>query len=498
VEVGDLEQVFHAIDTGERHTEAPLTGCPGQFERSAEADLLLQSGGTEPSVGVGQSEDHVVVVDDRRLSGAGRRGIERRLGHGNATIVPGYCCPVPPSTPASELIDRALDGVADRMVAFRRDIHAHPEVAWHEHRTSTAVVGQLRESGLSPGRVGPETGVVCEVTGDGRGPLVAIRADLDALPIVDEKDVGYRSCTPGVAHACGHDAHTAVVVGAGIGLARLAAGGELPGRVRLLFQPAEEVLPGGALPMLAAGALDDVSRVYALHCDPRVDAGTVAVRDGAVTGATDALTVTVSGPGGHTSRPHLTVDVVAALADVVARSPAVLSRRVDPRAGLSLVWGRIAAGSASNVIPHTGEASGSVRTLDAAAWRGAEKLVPEIIREIAAPYHASVEIDYVRGVPPAVNDTRATAAFRKAAAEVLGTDAVREAEQSMGAEDFAWMLDRTPGVLARLGVRRPGTAEAPDIHRGDFDIDEAAIGCGIRVLMAVALDSLRRLSQDES
>jgi amidohydrolase len=221
-----------------------------------------------------------------------------------------------------------------------------------------------------------------------------------------------------------------------------------------------------------------------------VDAGSVTVREGAVTGATDCLTVRLSGPGGHTSRPHLTVDVVAALADVVVRSPAILSRRVDPRTGLSLVWGRVAAGSAANVIPHSGEASGTVRTFDATAWSGAEKLVSGIIQEIAEPYQAQVEIDYVQGVPPAVNDVDATAAFRRAVTEVLGGEAVRDGEQSMGGEDFAWMLARTPGVLARLGVRPPGRSDAPDIHRGDFDVDEAAIGCGIRVLMAAALDAL--------
>jgi amidohydrolase len=397
---------------------------------------------------------------------------------------------VRPSTAVRDLVGRSVEGIADRMVEFRRDVHAHPELAWNERRTSEAVTDTLRQSGLEPVPLPTGTGLMCDVGGDGRGPLVALRADLDALPIADEKDVPYRSRTAGVAHACGHDVHTAVVLGAGIGLARLATAGNLPGRVRLLFQPAEEVLPGGALSMLAAGVLDGVERVYALHCDPRLDAGAVGVRDGAITGATDCVTVIVSGPGGHTSRPHLTVDVVAALADVVARTPTILSRRVDPRVGLSLVWGRMAAGSAANVIPHRGEASGSVRTLDPGTWRAAEKLVTEIIRDIAAPYNARVEIDYVQGVPPAVNNPGATAAFRQAAAAVLGGGAIVETEQSMGAEDFAWMLDRTPGVLARLGVRRPGTAESLDLHRGDFDVDESAIGYGIRVLMAAALDAL--------
>jgi amidohydrolase len=387
-------------------------------------------------------------------------------------------------------MDRALEGVATRMVAFRRDLHAHPELSWHEVRTSAAVAGELRRAGLEATPLAAGTGLVCDVAGDARGSRIALRADLDALPINDEKDVAYRSATPGVAHACGHDVHTAVVLGAGIGLARLAADGQLPGQVRLLFQPAEEVLPGGALSMLSAGALDGVQKVFAFHCDPRFDAGSVAVREGPITGATDAVTVRLSGPGGHTARPQLTVDVVAALADVVTRTPLVLSRRVDPRAGMSLVWGRIAAGSAANVIPQAGEAAGSVRCLDPATWRTSEALLSEIIRQVAAPYAAQVHIDYTRGVPPAVNDRAATAAFRAAAAAVLSPDAVREATQSMGGEDFAWMLERVPGVLARLGVRPPGVSAAPDLHRGDFDVDERAIASGIRVLLAASLDAL--------
>jgi amidohydrolase len=394
-----------------------------------------------------------------------------------------------------EWMSRAVDGLAKRMIALRRDIHAHPELAWNEIRTSALVTDELVRAGLAPFALPAGTGLLCDIVGDPEGPLVALRADLDALPIDDEKAVTYRSIAPGIAHACGHDVHTAVLVGAGVGLARLAVAGELPGRVRLVFQPAEEVLPGGALAALQAGALEGVGRVFALHCDPAVDAGSVAVRAGPITAATDSVTVRLSGAGGHTARPQLTVDLVAALADVIVRTPALLSRRVDARAGLSLVWGRMAAGSADNVIPEHGVASGTVRTLDAAVWDSAAKLVPQLIREVAAPYGAGVEIDYVRGVPPAVNDPDATEAFRSAAVALLGGAAVHEAPQSMGAEDFAWFLDRAPGVLARLGVRPPGTLRAPDLHRGDFDVDETAIGVGTRLLLAATMTSLREVAQ---
>ncbi len=226
---------------------------------------------------------------------------------------------MPPPAAAPQLIDRALDGLTPEMIAFRRDIHAHPELSWHEARTTAAVSDHLRRVGLVASTLPGGTGLFCDVPSGGGEPRLALRADLDALPIADETPTPYRSCVPGVAHACGHDVHAAVVLGAGLGLARLAATGDLPGPVRLLFQPAEEVIPGGAISMLEAGLLDGVERVFALHCDPAIDAGTVGVREGPITGATDIITVRLSGPGGHTARPQLTVDLVAALADVVVR-----------------------------------------------------------------------------------------------------------------------------------------------------------------------------------
>ena len=387
---------------------------------------------------------------------------------------------------------RALEGVVEEMVSLRRDIHAHPELSWNEVRTSAQVADALVRAGLAPVALSGGTGLVCDIVGRSDGPIVALRADLDALAIEDEKVVAYRSTTRGVAHVCGHDVHTATVLGAGIGLSRMASAGQLPGRVRLVFQPAEEVLPGGALAVLAEGGMGGVQRVFALHCDPQVEAGSVAVRAGPITAAVDSVTVRLSGPGGHTARPHLTVDLVSALADVLVSTPALLSRRVDARAGLSLVWGKVAAGSAENVIPERGEASGTVRVLDTDVWESAHEVIPQLIREVAAPYRAHVEINYQRGAPPAVNDPRATEVLRSAATALFGPANVFEAGQSMGAEDFAWILERVPGSMARLGVRRPGTL-ALDLHRGDFDIDESAIGCGIRLLVSTVIAALRDL-----
>src|SRR6266702_5213169 len=239
--------------------------------------------------------------------------------------------------------ERDLEGELDTFIAghqgefidFRRDLHAHPEVGYHEHRTTRRVALRLAAAGLRPVTLPKGTGLVADI-GDqaAKGPLVALRADLDALPVADEKNVPYRSTVRNTCHACGHDVHTAILVGAGIFLARLAAAGELPGRVRLVFQPAEEV-PGGALDVLAAGGIASVDRIFALHCDPRLDVGKIGLRTGPITAACDKIVVRVAGPGGHTARPHLTADLVYALGKIVTELPAALSRRVDPRSSLS-------------------------------------------------------------------------------------------------------------------------------------------------------------------
>ena len=253
------------------------------------------------------------------------------------------------------------------LIGFRRDLHMHPELAFAEHRTTGRIAERLRAAGLQPRVLPVGTGLVCDV-GSGPGPVVALRADIDALPLTDEKEGSpYRSTVPGVAHACGHDVHTTVLLATGLFLAQQERAGALPGRVRLFFQPAEE-LPGGAVEVVRAGEMEGVERVFALHCDPRLTVGKVGLRTGGITAACDQLRVRLSGPGGHTARPHLTADLVYALGKVVTELPAQLSRLVDPRAGFSLVWGRVSAGSAPNVIPDDAVAEGTVRCLDDEAW----------------------------------------------------------------------------------------------------------------------------------
>jgi amidohydrolase len=283
--------------------------------------------------------------------------------------------------------------------------------------------------------------------------------------------------------------HTSALVGAAIALGAVHARGLLPGRVRLLFQPAEEVMPGGALSLIELGALDEVEGLFGLHCDPSLDVGRVGLREGPVTGAADHLEVALTGSGGHTSRPHLTEDLTYALAKVVTELPAILSRRLDPRAGVSVVWGVVRAGSAHNVIPATGRIGGTVRMLDAIAWSEAEKLVPLLVEQIVAPYGVHAQVDYQRGVPPVVNDVEAVVQLGHAVERVLGTAGHVPTQQSLGGEDFGWYLDRVPGAMGRLGTRTPG-GPTYDLHQGNLRVDERAVGIGAKVLAHVAAEAL--------
>ncbi|MFF1507597.1 amidohydrolase [Streptomyces sp. NPDC058326] len=380
------------------------------------------------------------------------------------------------------------DPLRVELIAFRRDVHMHPELGNQEFRTTAALKARLEAAGLAPKVLPAGTGLICDIgTPDHRRPMLAIRADLDALPIPDVKTVSYRSTVPNRAHACGHDVHTTTVLGAGLVLAELDRQGLLPNAVRLIFQPAEEVLPGGAADAVAAGVLDGVGRIIALHCDPRVDAGKIGLRAGPITSACDRLEVTLDGPGGHTARPHLTTDLVTAAARVATDVPAVLARRVDARSGLSVTWGRIESGHAPNVIPQHAELSGTVRCLDLPTWREAPDLVHAAIDEIATLHRAKSTVNYVRGVPPVVNDPGVTELLHDAMAARRGTHAIEDTEQSLGGEDFSWYLEHVPGAMARLGVRTPGDSRVRDLHAGDFDVDERCIETAVELFTAAAL-----------
>lgn len=404
----------------------------------------------------------------------------------------------PPSTSAPTSTDAPtvadlVDRLADELVDVRRDLHAHPERSREEHRTSAVVAARLERAGIAVQRLSG-TGLVAEIgvgvgRPDGDLPTVAVRADMDALALDDLTTDAWRSQNPGLAHACGHDVHTAALLGAGLALQARHATSPLRGRVRLLFQPAEEVMPGGARDLVDAGVVEDVVGVYALHCDPSLDVGQVGMRHGPITSACDQIVVRLHGSGGHTSRPHLTQDLTYALAKVVTDVPAALSRRLDPRAGASLVWGFVRAGSAKNVVPSLGEVGGTLRLLDVRVWEQARNVVADLVQAVVAPYGVSAELEYVRGVPPVVNDASAARCFRRAAGRVVGPTGVVGTEQSLGGEDFAWYLEKVPGAMARLGTRTPD-GPTYDLHQGDLRVDDRCVPIGAELLASVALEAL--------
>ncbi len=380
-------------------------------------------------------------------------------------------------------LDLWLAEHAPRVVGWRRTVHAHPELARSEHATTSLVTSVLTAAGLEP-RLLPGTGLWCDVGSGER--CVALRADLDALPLHEGTNLPFASTVDGVAHACGHDAHTAILLGAGLALASAPS---LPGRVRLIFQPAEEVQPGGALDVLAAGVLSGVDRIFALHCDPRLPVGRVGTRVGPITSAADMLELRLSSPGGHTSRPHLTADLIHALGTVITGLPSLLSRRVDARSGTVLVWGSVHAGRAHNAVPSSGVLLGSLRTGDRETWAELEPVVRDIVGSLLAPTGVGFDLDHIRGVPPVVNEPTSTQLLSDAVTAGLGEAALTGTEQSSGGEDFGWYLEHIPGTLARLGVWS-GHGPQRDLHQSTFDLDERALLLGVRVMVHTALTAL--------
>ncbi|HEX8767753.1 MAG TPA: amidohydrolase [Jatrophihabitans sp.] len=383
---------------------------------------------------------------------------------------------------STSLHDHAIEWLGvhqNELVGWRRELHSHPEVGYAEYRTTDLIVTVLSSFGLAPKRLSFGTGVICDI---GPGPdFVALRADIDALPLPDHKQVSYASQNAGVCHACGHDVHTAILLAVAGCLARA---DELGGSVRLIFQPAEERLPGGAEAAVTEGALDGVGEIFALHCDPKLDVGQIGLRVGPITASCNQLDIKLTGRGGHTARPQLTVDLVYALGKLVTELPGLLSRRIDPRAAVSLVWGAVSAGSAANAIPTTGTLRGTVRMLDDRLWNSLESLVTELAHYIVAPTGVEIEINYDAGVPAVTNDGSLVGIQTRAALAAFGPQAVSDTPQSMGGEDFAWYLQTVPGALARLGVRAPG-APVYDLHQSNFDIDEDALAIGVRFTAAL-------------
>ncbi len=374
-------------------------------------------------------------------------------------------------TRASQIADLTRH-VLPEIIELRRAIHRHPELGWEEVETTKRVVAALGAAGVEVWARDSGIGAVADV-GSGAN-AVGFRADLDALPISEMNEVAYRSQVEGVMHACGHDVHTAIGVGIALVLNQM---DDIGGRVRFVFQPAEEKIPGGATELRAERVHEGLRCIIGFHVDPTIEPGKVGLRIGGITGASDRLRIHLSGPGGHTSRPHQTVDLVAVAGRVISELPNVIKSTIDPREPLALVFGSVRGGSADNVIPTELVLGGTARMFDHDLWRDMPKMIEKAVGDLVHPSGARFELDYFRGSPPTVNDEQVIHTVRTAINEVLGPDADVETHQSLGSEDFAWFLEDIPGALLRLGSGITG--RTVDLHSATFDIDEAAIEAGI-------------------
>ena len=300
-------------------------------------------------------------------------------------------------------IDAWLTEHGEGLIALRRNLHAHPELSGAEFATTDLIAERLDLAGLTPRRLTSGTGLWCELDGPAQnGPLLALRADIDALGMPDQKDEPYRSQVAGVCHACGHDVHTSVMLGAALYFAHHPD--HLPGRLRFVFQPAEERVPGGALDVLADGVLDGVDGIVGVHCDPKLDVGRIGLKDGPISSAADMARIVLRGPGGHTARPEQTVDMVSLAARVITELPTMISAAVGGADRVKVVFGAVHAGDAANVIPTSCELRASVRTPLLDVWEQMSAVFDRELDSLLAGSKAEFELEYTHGVPPVVND----------------------------------------------------------------------------------------------
>lgn len=384
--------------------------------------------------------------------------------------------------------------LTDEITAWRRHLHENPELSFQEYETTAFLEKTLRGWGLEPVRRA-ETGLWFDIDGERPGRTVLVRADIDALPIAEQTELPYRSKREGVMHACGHDGHTAIALG--VTRLLLAHRSEIRGRVRVLFQPAEEQLPGGAPMMIRAGVLEGVDAAIGLHLIPMrmwssgvFEVGQAAIETGPMMASADDFRIRVTGVGGHGASPHLAVDSIACAAQVVDALQQIVSRQVNPLSPAVVTVGTFHAGFASNVIAPEAELTGTVRTFDEATRDRIETSMKHLVRQVADAFGASAEVEYRHGYPPLVNAAEPTAVLRWATREVLGEGALIPAEPVMGAEDFAYILRERPGAFLWLGCGSEELKATYVNHHPRFAVDEGALPIGAAILTSAALRML--------
>ncbi|HEY3381915.1 MAG TPA: amidohydrolase [Vicinamibacterales bacterium] len=388
------------------------------------------------------------------------------------------------SSPMTADLNRDIDALAPSLVDWRRDFHRHPELAFQEHRTSAVIRTFLEGCGIDVRACGG-TGLRGVLTGGMPGPTVALRADMDGLPVAEENEHDYRSATPGTMHACGHDGHMAILMGAATTLAAHRA--SLAGTVVFLFQPSEENPPGGARRMIDEGALEGVDRVFGLHLWQPLPTGLVGLCKGAMMAQSDTFEVVITGRGGHASQPHLTIDPVLVASHIVVAAQSIASRSVDPLQAVVVSFTTVHGGTVHNIIPNTVTLTGTVRTLDLAVQRLARQRLQEVCERTAQVFGATAAFTYVEGYPPLVNDGRMVDLVGRVALREFGDQQVATMLPVMGGEDFAYYLQHVQGAFVMLGT---GTDRPYPHHNARFDLDERVLPIGVSLMTRVALEML--------
>ena len=392
--------------------------------------------------------------------------------------------------PSSATIDALVSRIEPELIAVRRTIHQHPELAFEEHETSKLVAARLRALGLDVQTGIGRTGVVAVVEGSRPGPTIGVRADMDALPIEEASGVPFASRIPGRMHACGHDAHTAIALG--VAHVFTAMRGNLPGRVKLIFQPAEETL-SGAPAMIADGVLEGpaMDAIIGFHNWPAVDTGFVGYYPAEVMASSDAFDIVLRGKAGHAAHPHTGIDALVGAAQLVTQLQTIVSREVAPAIPAVLTIGQFEAGTVRNVIPAKAVLKGTVRTLDPAASGQIEAAVRRITAGVCATLRLEHDIQWVRQTPVLRNDAAVLATVLDSVRETIGSDRIVDlGRPTMGSEDFAWFAERVPAAHLRFGSRIEGLATA--VHHANYDCNEATIGFGVRTIAHAVLRLLDR------
>ena len=384
-----------------------------------------------------------------------------------------------------------IEALLPQLRQIRRDIHRHPELGFEETRTQALCRAWLEQRGYQP-RVLAETGLVADLKPGAPGPTLALRADLDCLPMHETTDIEHRSVHPGKAHKCGHDGHTAILLGVADLLARHRDA--VPGNVRLVFQPAEEgVRGGGARVMVAEGALDGVAEIYGLHNWPGFPKGQVHVRAGAMLAQVHELKLTIHGKGGHASQPQMCRDPIVAGAHLVAALQTVVARGLGYQGGAVLSITQFSSGTTHNVIPDTAQLQGTVRTFDPAVGERVLERLREVVAGTAASFGVEIDLEVEAGYPVTRNDPRCAAAVARVAAAQLGVASVTDQDlPCAGGEDFAYLSQAVPGAYFFVGARRPGE-DTPVCHHPDFDFDDDLIPTGITMFLGLVRDRLAEL-----